>query len=252
MSRPASPRRPSTSQKEVDRERMPFEAAEALLWGKETYNQQTALYARMRELEDQQQAYDARIQATEAVSEAAEAATARIRHIEQQVAAIESDEHDRPFDKWVGAEIDNLKTFVDKNKNVRQKQIELDKQVNDLAESFDKSRGAPKLVEDLLRRIVRLESERTKDAGQIRQLEKDVTRLTMMRMDLPRKENARFNGPVRRQTPGLVPPPSRRPDYGPLDAFDETEDEELLAPDLPYRRDQAQIQVPGSPAFQAT
>jgi hypothetical protein len=250
MSRPGTPRRPNIAQKDVDRERMPFEAAEALLWGKETYNQHTTLYGRMIELEDQHRAYDARIQATEAVAEAAEAATARIRHIEQQVAAIESDEHDRPFDKWVGAEIDNLKIFVDKNKNVRQKQIELDKQVTDLAETFDKIRGTPNPVEDLLRRIGLLENERTKDAGQIRQLEKDVTRLTMMRLDLPRKEYRQYNQPVRRQTPGPMPPPSKQPIHEALDASDETEDEELLAPNMPHRCDREQVRMPRSPEIQ--
>jgi hypothetical protein len=229
---------------------MSFEAAEALLWGKETYNQHTALYGRMRELEDQHRAYGARIQATEAVAEAAEAATARIRHIEQQVAAIESDEHDRAFDKWVGAEIDNLKIFVDKNKNVRQKQIEFDKQVTDLAETLDKIRNTPKLVEDLLRRIGLLENERTEDAGQIRQLEKDVTRITMMRQGLPQKEHKEYNQPIRRQTPGPMPPPPRQPIHEALDASDETEDEELLAPNMPHRHHQEQVQVSRSHEIQ--
>jgi hypothetical protein len=174
---------------------MPYEAAEALLWGKRTVDEHYLLYGRMKELEDQHQAYDARIRATEAITEAAEAATSRIRHIEQQVAAIESDEQDRPFDRWVKKEIDNFKTYVDNNKNIRQRQIELEKQMSDVVDDVDKRGDMPKLVESLLRRIGRLEEERNKDANKVRQLEeernkdvnkvrqleKDVTRLTMLR-----------------------------------------------------------------------
>jgi hypothetical protein len=194
MSQRGTPRRPGSAQKD-EPQRMPYEAAEALLWGKRTVDEHYLLYGRMKELEDQHQAYDARIQAAEAITEAAEAATSRIRHIEQQVAAIESDEQDRPFDRWVKKEIDNFKTYVDNNKNIRQRQIELEKQMSDVAEGVDKVRDVPKLVEGLLRRIDRLEEEsikdahkfrqleeeRKKDVNKVRQLEKDVTRLTMMR-----------------------------------------------------------------------
>jgi DNA repair exonuclease SbcCD ATPase subunit len=189
-----TPRKPGTTQKGEPR-RMPYEAAEALLWGKRTVDEHYLLYGRMKELEDQHQAYDARIQATEAITEAAEAATSRIRHIEQQVAASESDEQDRPFDRWVKKEIDNFKTYVDNNKNIRQRQIELEKQISDVADDVDKRGDMPKLVKSLLRRIGRLEEERSKDANKVRQLEeernkdvnkvrqleKDVTRLTMLR-----------------------------------------------------------------------
>jgi hypothetical protein len=196
MSQGGTPRRPASAQKD-EPQRMPYEAAEALLWGKRTVEEHYLLYRRMKELEDQQEAYDTRIQATEAITKAAEAATSRIRHIEQQVTAIESDEQDRPFDRWVKKEIDNFKTYVENNKNIRQRQIELEKQMSDVAEDTDKTRDMNKLVEGLLRRISRLEEESHKDANtvrqlkderkkdviKVRQLEKDVTTLTMMRQN---------------------------------------------------------------------
>jgi hypothetical protein len=125
---------------------MPFAAAEALHWGRETWNQHNALFGRMTELEERYGVYDTRIEATEAVAEAAEAATARIRRIEQRVAAIESDEQDRPFDKWAQEEIASFKGFMEKNKTVRQKQVELDKQVSGLEDSFDKSKTLPEIL----------------------------------------------------------------------------------------------------------
>ena len=196
MNQRSTSRRPGSAQKD-EPQRMPYEAAEALLWGKRTVEEHYLLYGRMKELEDQHQTYDARIQATESITKAAEAATSRIRHIEQQVAAIECDEQDRPFDRWVKKEIDYFKTYVDNNKTVRQRQIELEKQIADVAEDADKTRDMHKLVEGLLRRISRLEEdshkdantvrqleeERQKDVFKVRQLEKDVTTLTMMRQN---------------------------------------------------------------------
>ncbi|KAF2030038.1 hypothetical protein EK21DRAFT_112331 [Setomelanomma holmii] len=179
--------RPGSSQVANDPQRMPFEAAEALLWGKETLHQQEQLYGRMRELESHNRGYESRIQSTEAIAEAAEAAISRIRDIEQKVIAIESDERDRPFDKWVEGEIESFKVFTEKNKNVRQKQIELERQVAGIEDHIDKVKDTSRDVEILLERIGRLEADRIKDADTIKKLERDVTNLTLMRQRQPKE-----------------------------------------------------------------
>lgn len=220
---------------------MSFTAAEALLWGKKTAEEHHHISSRMRDLEEQHQAYNSRIQATETVAEAAEAATARIRRIEQQVAAIESDEQDRPFDKWVEGEVSTFKVFAEKNKNVRQKQIELETKISCLEDSVDKAKDVALDLEILLERIARLESDRNKDAGIIRKLEGEVTDLKVVRQNnaMPQPSS------TGRVTPKhMRPPPSAQPVIEVEDAADETEDEELLPTQPVIHSRQQPVQVP--------
>jgi chromosome segregation ATPase len=226
---------------------MPFAAAEALHWGRETWNQHNALFGRMTELEERYGIYDTRIEATEAVAEAAEAATARIRRIEQRVAAIESDEQDRPFDKWAQEEIASFKGFMEKNKTVRQKQVELDKQVSGLEDSFDKVKDAPRDLGILLHRIGRLEQDHMHDADRIQRLEAEVTELRSSRqakfteVNRPRPESSM------KQTPKHTMPPPPRPQADALDMEEDTEDEDVLIPPPVEQPVQTQIQVRQSP-----
>jgi predicted RNase H-like nuclease (RuvC/YqgF family) len=236
--------RPGSVQAQSDAQRMPMAAAEALHWGKETYNQHTRLFKRMSELEEQHRVCDTRIQATEAIAEAAEAATSRIRRIEQQVAAIESDEQDRPFEKWVEEEITSFKGFVEKNKTVRQKQIELDKQVSNLEDSFDKIKKASRDSEILLHRIGRLENDRIDDANRIRRLENDLAALMSLRRAqiietvMPQMKSTRK--PTPRHTV-LLPPRQHVLEAPDLD--EETEDENFVTKPPTKHPEQAQIQV---------
>jgi hypothetical protein len=244
-----SGRRGST-QKLSGSQRMPFEAAEALLWGRETHRQHQLLFPRMKELEEQHQAYDARIQATEAVAEAAEAATSRVRRIEQQIAAIESDEQDRPFDKWVEGEIASFKGFVEQNKTVRQKQIELETKISDLEDFVDRHKDASRDVEILLDRIGRLETGRVNDAERIKRLEKAVLNLTSIRSMQATGRNDIQPVTTRAAIPKQVLPslPTRQnPEAS--DAADETDDEDMLSPYVTHRPEPERVQVPQSPTI---
>jgi hypothetical protein len=244
-----SGRRGST-QKPSESQRMPFEAAEALLWGKETHREHQFLFPRMKELEEQHQAYDARIQATEAVTEAAEAATSRIRRIEQRIAAIESDEQDRPFDKWVEREIATFKGFVEHNKTVRQKQIELETKISDLEDSVDRCKDTSKDVEILLDRISRLEAGSINDAERIKRLEKAVLNLTSTRSTQATGKNDIQPVTTRAAIPKQVLPslPTRQ-NFEASDAAEETEDEDILPSHATYRPELGQIQIPQSPTI---
>ncbi|KAH7076502.1 hypothetical protein BKA63DRAFT_552425 [Paraphoma chrysanthemicola] len=210
----SQPSRPSSSHASHGPPRMPIEAAEALLWGKATRDEQKRLYSRVHELMKQHQNYETRIQSTEAVAEAAEAATARIRSIEQKVEAIESDEHDRPFDKWAEAEIETFKIFVEKNKNVRQKQLEIERQVSGVDDEIDKiSRGASREVEILQARIGRLETDRVNDANIIKKLERDVANLMTMRQTHCSEFNVQRVKAIPEHAPRqIIPSPSRQQD----------------------------------------
>ncbi|KAH8732948.1 hypothetical protein GQ44DRAFT_821200 [Phaeosphaeriaceae sp. PMI808] len=241
--------RPGCARMPGDSQRMPLEAAEALLWGKETHNQHTFLYRRMKELEEHHRAYDTRIQVTEAVAESAEAATSRIRHIEQQITAIESDEHDRPFDKWATEEITNFKSFVEQNKSVRPKQIELGKQVSTLEDSIREVKDVSKRFGILLRRIECLEVARIKDANRIVELEQDVSSLTASHQNhaMDNKQlryNITHRQPCGRMMP--PPPPLRRSSPEASDMTEETEDENEYSVSLKNPA-KTLIQVPRSP-----
>jgi hypothetical protein len=222
--------RSGNSQSKEDAQRMPFAAAEALHWGRETWNQHNILFGRMSELEERHIVYDRRIQATEAVAEAAEAATAIIRRIEQQVAAIESDEQDRPFDKWAQEEIAGFKGFIEKNKTVRQKQVELDKQVSDLEDSFEKFKDVPRDLDILLRRIGRLEQDRMHDADRVQRLETEMTDLMSSWQTKATASNRPHPTSPQKQTPGhmMLPPP--QPGAEAIDVEEDTEDEEIIIP----------------------
>jgi hypothetical protein len=225
--------RPGSAQTRDDAQRMPFAAAEALLWGRKTHDEHKFLFPRMAALEEQHKAYDTRIAATEVIAEAAEAATARIRRIEQQVAAIESDEQDRPFDRWAEREITNFKGFVEKNKTVRQKQIELETKVLSFEDSVDKTKDASRDIEILLRRIGRLENDRANDANRIKRLEKNMNDIVSMRQNHILGNNQQ---PIERSS-NVYPdqtfqdlPQRRDPGPGPFYDTDETEDDEALPP----------------------
>jgi hypothetical protein len=276
-------RRASSSQTLSEPPRMPFEAAEALLWGRETHREHRFLFPRMKELEEQHQAYNARIQTIEVVTDAAEAATSRIRRIEQQVAAIESDEQDRPFDKWVEGEIAGFKGFMEQNKTVRQKQIELEAKISDIEDGVDKAKDVSRDVEILLNRIGRLENERFNDTTRIKRLEKELLNLASMRpnqaegtnhlVDMrPSLASSKYAGrPLRVQA--IFPkqaketndpitamaqmasskymgrPLSARGDLEASDAADETEDEEILPVYREKQPEAEKIQVPQSPTI---
>jgi predicted RNase H-like nuclease (RuvC/YqgF family) len=224
-------RRPSSAQTRDDAQRMPFAAAEALLWGKKTHDEHKFLFPRMTELEEQHKAYDTRIAATEVIAEAAEATTARIRRIEQQVAAIESDEQDRPFDRWAEREITSFKSFMEKNKTVRQKQIELETKVLSLEDSADKTKDTSRDIETLLHRIERLENDRVQDANRIKRLEKNINDIVSMSQN----QIVGNNQQSIERSPGFYLDQAfqdlpQRGDPGPFYATDETEDEEASPP----------------------
>lgn len=237
--------RPGSAQTLADQQRMPFAAAEALLWGRKTHDEHMTVIARMLELEGQHRAYNARIQATEAVAEAAEASTARIRRVEQQVAAIESDEQERPFDKWVEGEVAGFKVFMEKNKTVRQKQIELETKISGIEDSIDKAIDTSADIEILLERIGRLESDRLKDASHIKKLESDVAELKIRRQTQAMEVVESRPEAARKFTlKNMLPPPPTQRLIEVEDAADETEDEEIL-PVLPaFHLGREQVEVP--------
>jgi hypothetical protein len=247
---------PGSAQPSNSQARLPIEAAEALFWGKDTHNEHVFLYKRLREVEEQHRDYDARIQATETIAEAAEAATSRVRRIEQQVSAIESDEQDRPFDKWAEGEISGFKSFIEKNKNVRQKQIELEEKISHVEDAVDKVGGTSKEFNILLDRIARLEKDHISDANRIRSLEADVTSLTLLRQDwAPEDNRLPPRGTTYHRTPkSMMPPPSRQPRLPSVEVREdeETEDEDFVTPYQTEQAGQAQIQVPRSPDALAT
>lgn len=220
--------RPGSSQGLNDPQRMPFEAAEALLWGKKTHDEHKFLFPRMKALEEHHKAYDHRIQVTEAVAEAAQAATARIVHIEQKVAAIEADEQDRPFDKWVEGEISGFKSFIEKNKSIRQKQVELENKVHGLEDVVDRNRDAHRDVQILLERIARLENERINDSKNISRLEGEIERLAQAPQERAVEHSPVITQPVQERMPVHQGPPQVfHRDHEALDAAEETEDEDM-------------------------
>lgn len=159
---------------------MPFAAAEALLWGKEIKRDLEFLIPQMKELQRRHEAYDARIQATEITAEAAEAATARVQRIEQKIAAMEQDDTDRPFDKWVGEEITQLKMSTDRNKDVRTKLIELENRFSIATDDLDTARNMSKDYCSLLRRVKDLEADKKEDSNRIKEMEKEILDLRML------------------------------------------------------------------------
>ncbi|KAH9879010.1 hypothetical protein J1614_002445 [Plenodomus biglobosus] len=241
-----TPRRPSSAHNDTGPQRLPFAAAEALLWGPEMKKQHQWLLQQMRSLNTQHEAYDARIQTTEAIAEAAEAATARIRHMEQQIIAMEAVDKENTFENWAMAEINQLKVFRDDNKNVRQKQIELDKKVAGFADDVDKLKRVPDELVDLIRRVDFVASRQMEDANRMKRLEKEIDDLKGGRQTSTSRQPLLQPLPRRQSSYRRAMTPPRKV-LGPHDTS-ETEDEDTLIP--PRRNSQSDIgkvQVPRSP-----
>ena len=221
---------------------MSFATAEALLWGPELRKQHEWLLGEMRALQIQHKAYDARIQATEAVAEAAEAATSHIRHMEQQLAAMEAVDNDKAFDKWVTEEITRLRLFADRNQSVRQKQIELEKEVLGVSDEIEKVKDGPVGFASLLRRMEVLESGRRQDASQIKALRREIVSLKTVPRNLDNVSLGVNGNHNHNPIAGRSNTPPHIQDVE--DSNTETEDEELVFPTKPVEK---QIQVPRSP-----
>jgi predicted RNase H-like nuclease (RuvC/YqgF family) len=200
MSASKSSQRPSSARTEAEAQRMPFEAAEALLWGRKTHKDHEWLFSQMKEIQSQHESYDARIKATEAIAETAEAATHRIRHMETKLAAIESDDKDRPFDKWAENAITQLKLFADNNLNVRQKLNSLEGRFCEAVDDLDKVSGVSKDVASLLRRLDVLEKERKEDKNQLMLMGREIASFRAMR-HMPLSGHALQTSPVRPEMP---------------------------------------------------
>ncbi|KAI4926024.1 uncharacterized protein J4E92_006761 [Alternaria infectoria] len=238
------PRRPSSAT-DVD-SRMPFASAEALLWGPEMKQQHAHLLTEMRTLQKHHEEYEARIRSTEHVAEAAEAATSRVRHLEQQLAAIEAEDDDKAFEKWAAGEMTRLGIFVDTNKHVRQKQIELDSVVSHAVDDLDKLKHVPRELKGVLRRLDLLEAGRNQDARRIKSLEEEVTRLKSTRQDPNSNSNTAGPQTVSRPQHGMLRSmtPSQLPNAETSEATSDTDDEDLILMPGSVREE---IQVPQSP-----
>ena len=220
-----APRRPSTAG-DID-SCMPFASAEMLLWGPEMKQQHAHLLTEMRKLQRHHEAYDVRIKTTEHVAGAAEAATSRIRHLEQRLAAIEAEDDDKAFEKWAMGEMARLGNFIDTNKHVRQKQIELDNVMSHAVEDLDRLRQVPRDLQNVLLRLDVLEAGRTEDVRRIRSLEKELTHLKAIQQDHTTKTAGsqtvfRIQQAIMRT---MTPPPLLNDGHS--DATTEAEDEEL-------------------------
>ncbi|KAI8940366.1 hypothetical protein NX059_004059 [Plenodomus lindquistii] len=243
-----SPRN-SSSQSDAGPQRLPFAAAEALLWGPEMKKQHQWLLQQMRELHSQHEAYDARIQTTEAIAEAAEAATARIRLMEQQLTAMEAVDKENAFEKWAVAEINQLKAFKDDNKNLRQKQIELDKEVAGLTDDVDKVRQVPHDLESLHTRVEMLSSRQKEDADRIKALEREIASLRSAsgRQPLTSMQTMRQPVPPRQPSYQRVMTPPRKTLVVGDDESSETEDEDLFVlPRIDAQLGSEKVDVPAS------
>ena len=208
--------------------------------------QHAHLLTEMRTLQKHHEEYEARIRSTEHVAEAAEAATSRVRHLEQQLAAIEAEDDDKAFEKWAAGEMTRLGIFVDTNKHVRQKQIELDSVVSHAVDNLDKLKHVPRELRGVLRRLDILEADRNQDARRIKSLEQENTRLKSTRQDPKSKSNTA--GPQTVSKPQHVMlrsmTPSQLPNAGTSEITSDTDDEDLIL--MPgFAREE--IQAPRSP-----
>ncbi|KAF1840514.1 uncharacterized protein K460DRAFT_437679 [Cucurbitaria berberidis CBS 394.84] len=238
-----TPRNPSTTSTDTGPQRMSFATAEALLWGPELRKQHEWLLGEMRALQGQHEAYNARIQTTEAAAEAAEAATSRMRHMEQQIAAMGVVDTDKTFEKWATGEITRLRNFADRNQAVYQKQIELAKEVSVVADDFEKMKDVPISLKGLVRRLEHLESGRKQDAHQIKALEREIFSLKTMHQNSAISNISSRANINHRSISGKANRPPHVEDVEDLDTT-ETEDE---GPVLPRRYIEERIQVPRSP-----
>jgi predicted RNase H-like nuclease (RuvC/YqgF family) len=236
MSASGSLQRANTARTDIESQRMPFEAAEALLWGRKTHKDHEWLFSQMKELQSQHEAYDTRIKATEAIAETAEAATHRIRHMETKLAAIESDDKDRPFDKWAENAITQLKLFADNNLNVRQKLNSLEGRFCEAVDDLDKVSGVSKDVASLLRRLDDLEKERKEDKNQLMLMGREIASFRAMRQ-MPPSGHALQTNPVRLE----MPHSGQAADHESHDSDTTTEEDHI-----PLSR--SLVQVPRSPS----
>ncbi|KAJ4383006.1 hypothetical protein N0V86_002233 [Didymella sp. IMI 355093] len=176
----STPRRPSTAQTSpfsTTSTRPPYEAAEALLWERQNARANTHLHAQMKELQAVHSAYDARISATEAVAEAAEAAVSKVRDLQRKVDALEADERESPFVSWVKEAVGQLQISVDGMKGLRQRVSALDGRMERLGEDVETVRDQAGVVKGVTRRLEGLEGERKEDGRRLRELEEEVRKL---------------------------------------------------------------------------
>ncbi|KZM18581.1 uncharacterized protein EKO05_0002355 [Ascochyta rabiei] len=167
-------RRPSTAQPGPLSTRMSYEAGEALLWERQNHRVNAHLSTQVKELQAQNDAYNARIAATESVSKAAEAAVSKVKQIETRIAAIEADDQDRPFDAYTKEAISQIQIFVDSHKGVRQKLSGLEQNVITLSGDVEDVRDVRGLLSNVVRRLDVLEDGRREEKREIRELEKEV------------------------------------------------------------------------------
>ncbi|KAG9201567.1 hypothetical protein G6514_005574 [Epicoccum nigrum] len=172
-----APQRPSTAQSLSLGSRMPFEAAEALLWERQNNRVHAHLSVQMKKLQAEHDKFDARIQATEAVAEAAEAAIHKIKQMDTKIAAIEAEERDRPFDTWAKESISALQMSVDAMRGVRQKLSGLETKVDQIGEGIETVQGESASLNDVVRRLEVLECARQDDARKVTYLEEELGKL---------------------------------------------------------------------------
>jgi hypothetical protein len=131
----------------------------------------------MKELQAAHSAYDARISATEAVAEAAEAAVSKVRDLQRKVDALEADERESPFVSWVKEAVGQLQISVDGMKGLRQRVSALDGKMERLGEDVETVRDEGGVVKGVMRRLEGLEGERMEDGRRFRELEEEVQKL---------------------------------------------------------------------------
>ncbi|KAF1932437.1 uncharacterized protein M421DRAFT_2060 [Didymella exigua CBS 183.55] len=158
-----TPRRPSTAQPTPLSTRLPYEAAEALLWERQNSRANTHLHAQMKALQSAHEAYNARIAAIEAVADAAEAAVARVRGLERKVEALEADEREGPFVAWCKEAVTGLQGSVEGIKGLRQRVCALDGRVERLGEDVEGVRDEGGVVRGVVKRLEVLEGGRREE-----------------------------------------------------------------------------------------
>lgn len=247
-----TPHRPRTAN-DAGPSRMPLPSAEALLWGPEMKKQHAHLLTEMRALQKQHDSYDTRIRATETVAEAFEAVAARIGDLKERLVVIEANKDNEAFPEWACAEITRLNKFVDTNKNLVQKQSELDTKVSIVAESVARLLQDNVGIEDVLRRLDVLEHDRREDAERIQSLERDVRRLrSMQESDASCPMQSRTRREERKGNGDRVMLP-RQLDVGISElTIGSDHDARLLSSLLPGASVQEEIQVPQSLEVQET
>ena len=156
---------------------MPFEAAEALLWERQNNRVHAHLSVQMKKLQAEHDKFDARIQATEAVAEAAEASIHKIKQMDTKIAAIEAEERDRPFDTWAKESIGELNISLDAMRGVRHKLSGLETKVDQIEEGIETAQGESALLKDVVRRLEVLECARQEDARKVTHLERELGEL---------------------------------------------------------------------------